>query len=327
MTLLPDNDAPRLQLLEAAAIDPSIKVSLSATGSDYNKPVTWQQEGFGDFCWKIEPFSSSDYRYTLPLPSNPPDSRLRGSPYSAVIVKAGSIRDSDPDFQVNTVFLAPSGGSDVFADVNRNGISDPGGQGGGLLGDKSISHIILCVGASDYEEISSTTTTITPATDGVTTTSVAATQQNACPVPTESTTTTVGGVSSTSVVGGVTTTVGGVSSTSVVGGVTTTVVPKERLPLTFDVTPPKSQDGPKKVEIYAVISSGSEMERLLLSVDLETFEVKPVWAPTTLEALPETGSMRWTASEKVGWWFVIAGLTAFVYLLRPRRRRSEKSES
>ena len=93
-----------------------------------------------------------------------PATMVAGQPYSAVIVKAGSIRESDPDYQVNTVFMNPTGGTEVFADVNRNGISDPGGQGGGLLGDKSISHIILCVGEGEFEEVAVTTTTSTTST-------------------------------------------------------------------------------------------------------------------------------------------------------------------
>ena len=116
-----EEDAPALQLLSAEVSDPNVKVTLTSTGVDYNKPATWQAEGFGEFCWKLEPFGDSDYRYLLPDPSQPPNAAYAGRPYSAVIVKAGSLRESDPAYQVNTVFMNPQGDTEVFADVNRNG--------------------------------------------------------------------------------------------------------------------------------------------------------------------------------------------------------------
>lgn len=117
------------------------EVVLATTGADFNNPQTWQASGYGTLCWKLEPFGASDYTYTLPNPIQPPAGTPRGPwSYANVIVKAGSVTSDDPNFQVNTVFAKPAAGTSVFADGNKNGVSDPGGR----AGDKSISHIIIC---------------------------------------------------------------------------------------------------------------------------------------------------------------------------------------
>ena len=117
------------------------QLEVVSSGADLNKPSVWQGLGYGDFCWKLEPFSDTDYQYTLPNPISVP-SGARGSDwtYSNVIVKAGSITTTDPNYQANTIFGGPQPGDIVWADVNRNGVFDPGGRGK----DKSISHIIIC---------------------------------------------------------------------------------------------------------------------------------------------------------------------------------------
>ena len=189
----PKKDGPGVQLLDAKTNDPNVKVDVKSSGSDYNKTDTWVNEGFGSYCWKIESFNG-EYSYILPSPPNPPDSRYAGLAYSAVKVKAGSVVESNPNYQANTVFMNPAPGSMVWPDVNKNGILDPGGQGGGTLGDKAISHIILCVGETEFPEILTTTTTTTipsgtttTTTSGTTTTVVGSTTS----APVRSTTTTV----------------------------------------------------------------------------------------------------------------------------------------
>ncbi len=230
VSLTPEDSAPSMQLLSATVEGGGATAKITSSGVDYNKPSVWQAEGFGAYCWKLEPFGDNDYRYLLPEPSAPPDGRFAGLPYSAVIVKAGSIQESDPEYQVNTTFMNPAGGTEVFADVNRNGVSDPGGQGGGLLGDKSISHIILCVGESEYSAVAMTTTTTTIAPtetvpDQSTTTTTLPTREmvNACPKvsdeePTSSTTTTTTTIrpttTSTTVRSSTTTTTSSTSTTS-----------------------------------------------------------------------------------------------------------------
>ena len=238
VSLTPDDSAPSMQLLSATVEGGGATVKITSSGVDYNKPSVWQAEGFGAYCWKLEPFGDNDYRYLLPDPSAPPDGRFAGLPYSAVIVKAGSIRESDPEYQVNTTFMNPAGGTEVFADVNRNGVSDPGGQGGGLLGDKSISHIILCVGESEFSDVAVTTTTTTiaptetvPDQSTTTTTLPAREIVNACPKvsdeePTSSTTTTTTTIrpttTSTTVRSSTTTTTSSTSTTSTTVRPTTT---------------------------------------------------------------------------------------------------------
>ncbi|MGA1570093.1 MAG: hypothetical protein ACO38K_10545, partial [Ilumatobacteraceae bacterium] len=155
---------PGVELQSATTNTSGYEIEIVSTGTDYNKPETWVAEGFGEICWKIEDFTDADYVFVLDDVPSPPNG-VDGVDYewSAVKVKAGSIRSTDPDFQVNTMFMAPEGGTAVFADSNKSGTSDPGGGSG----DKSISHIIFCV---NPVSTGSGTTTSAPTTAAPTTT-------------------------------------------------------------------------------------------------------------------------------------------------------------
>jgi hypothetical protein len=217
---------PALSLVSAESVDSGIKVTVKSSGVDYNKAITWVNEGYGSYCWKLEPFGDRDYIYTLPNPPAPPDSRYAGLPYSTVIVKAGSLTTTDPNYQVNSVFYSPEPGSGVFADVNKNGVSDPGGQGGGTLGDKSISHIVVCVGNVSSQSVASTTTLPLTSTTSplLTTTTTINWSADFCPVPTTTTSITDASVSTTttsSTSTTTTTTVPGASTTTTPGASTT----------------------------------------------------------------------------------------------------------
>ena len=122
---------------KSSTATPETNVKVDYTGSDYNKPDVWATEGFGEACWKID-WTTTEYVHNLPTPSVTSGRNLSGWTYTNVIVKAGSV--TDPTLQVNTIFKSPAVGSGVFADVNRNGASDPGGRGG----DKAISHVVYC---------------------------------------------------------------------------------------------------------------------------------------------------------------------------------------
>ncbi|MGA1630328.1 MAG: hypothetical protein ACO39P_08430, partial [Ilumatobacteraceae bacterium] len=65
VTLQPRLNAPSPQLLNVRASDPRIRVTVRSSGANYNQPSTWANEGFGSYCWKIEPFADSDYTYVL----------------------------------------------------------------------------------------------------------------------------------------------------------------------------------------------------------------------------------------------------------------------
>lgn len=128
-----------LSLLDAQFTDFTATTEFS--GSDFNNPLTWQKLGYGAMCWKLEPFTDADYFFTLPYPLQLPAGAAAGEwEYSNVIVKAGSLTARSEDYQTDTVFAAPQPGQRVFADINANGIFDPGGK----TGDKAISHIVIC---------------------------------------------------------------------------------------------------------------------------------------------------------------------------------------
>ena len=155
-------NGPGVELQSATTTASGYEIEVVSSGTDYNRPDTWVAEGFGEICWKIEDFNDSDYVFVLDdVPSPPNGAEGVDYEWSAVKVKAGSIRSTDPDFQVNTMFMAPAGGTAVFADSNKSGTSDPGGGSG----DKSISHIIFCVNPVS----SGTTTTAAPTTAAPTT--------------------------------------------------------------------------------------------------------------------------------------------------------------
>jgi hypothetical protein len=338
-----------VQLLGAKTSDPKVQVKVKSSGTDYNKPDTWVNEGFGSYCWKIESFNG-EYLYALPSPPNPPDSRYAGLAYSAVKVKAGSIQESDPAYQVNTIYMSPAPGSVVFADTNKNGVSDPGGQGGGTLGDKAISHVILCVGASSFPGIETTVTTV-PGSDSTTTTTpggsttvpsgsvTTSTTPGAAAVTTtvpgspsttvRVTTTTVSGgsrtrppattttttprsssvtrspgsaaVTTTSLPGSsATTTLPGSSvTTTVPGGSTTTTAPGpevERPSIEVEIIEPDDGVVRQSVDVEFVVSTGTDVQTVYLTVNLSRFGVE---TPAAITMLPETGTDTGAASRYV----------------------------
>jgi hypothetical protein len=229
ITISAPEDGSGLSLVSAESIDPNIKVTVKSSGVDYNKAVTWVNEGYGKFCWKIEPFGDRDYIYTLPNPPTPPDARYAGLAYSTVIVKAGSLTTTDPSYQVNSLFYSPEAGSGVFADVNKNGVSDPGGQGGGTLGDKAISHVIVCVGDVAATAVSSSTTVAPSSTARVflTTTTTINWAADFCPEPTTTTSSPSDSTTSSTTTTTTSTTIPGSSSTSTTapGSSTSTTAP------------------------------------------------------------------------------------------------------
>ncbi len=144
------------------------------TGAELNNPLVWQNEGYGTLCWKLEPFSETSFM--LPDPIQFPGTAPAGNwVYSNVIVKAGSLTADPTTFQVNTLFPAPGKGSMVWADVNGNGIYDPGGRSG----DKAISHIVICVKQAS-------TTAPTQSSQATPTSSPSATTTSAPATPTTS---------------------------------------------------------------------------------------------------------------------------------------------
>ena len=129
-----------LQLLDVTSTNLSIQSQFS--GSDFNNPLTWQALGYGPKCWKLEPFGDTDYFYTLPNPIALPAGTAAGNwRYSNVMVKAGSITATSDTYQTDTIYPTPKPGDRVFADINGNGVFDPGGK----TGDKAISHVIICI--------------------------------------------------------------------------------------------------------------------------------------------------------------------------------------
>ncbi len=338
---------PALSLVGVESVDPDIEITVKSSGVDYNKPVTWVNEGYGTYCWKLEPFGDRDYIYTLPNPPAPPDARYAGLAYSTVIVKAGSLTTTDPNYQVNTLFDSPAAGTGVFADVNKNGVSDPGGQGGGTIGDKSISHIVLCVGSQSFVEKAPTTTLPTSSTFGAlqtttttinwsadfcpestTTTSIADSESSSTTTfTTTTTTTTIAGDSATSsttttIVGGsTTTTIAGDSATSTTASPSTTLVTTTTLPGgTEDPNPPieffvkalkASSSG--VTDLVLTLSDGVTSEVVFLKLNVKNFSVVET-------SLPATGQERWSTEQQLGWLLFITG--ALLGIIEIRRRET-----
>ena len=146
-------NSPAVQLLSVKSSDPRVKINIQSTGSDYADPITWRTEGFGSYCWKLEQFSSTAFTYELPSVSAAPDATYAGQPYTAAIVRAASIVETDRSYRATTVFMNPAPGFTLFADANKNGVSDPAGQTPNRLGDTPIRFVILCVGESEYPDI------------------------------------------------------------------------------------------------------------------------------------------------------------------------------
>ena len=163
-------DGEPLELLSIQSIDLDLYVEY--TGAQLNNPALWQDMGYGLLCWKLEPFTETSF--ILPNPIAPPAGTPAGNwVYSNVIVKAGSITADPTTFQANTLFPKPGPGNAVWADVNGNGIYDPGGKNG----DKAISHIVIC---ADLLTESTPTPTPTP-------TQTTETQEPTTPAPTPTT--------------------------------------------------------------------------------------------------------------------------------------------
>ena len=172
-------DGQPLEILSVQSIDLNLYVEY--TGAQLNNPLLWQDMGYGLLCWKLEPFTETVF--TLPNPIDLPAGAPKGNwVYSNVIVKAGSLTADPTTFQANTLFPKPGPGSAVWADVNGNGIYDPGGKGG----DKAISHIVICADLLTQSSAPSPTQTAggTPAP----TTPAPAPTQTSTPTPTQTST-------------------------------------------------------------------------------------------------------------------------------------------
>ncbi|NBN90992.1 MAG: hypothetical protein EBV24_11995, partial [Actinobacteria bacterium] len=46
------SSGPGISLSGVESTDPNVKVTVKSSGVDYNKPITWMNEGYGLFCWK-----------------------------------------------------------------------------------------------------------------------------------------------------------------------------------------------------------------------------------------------------------------------------------
>ena len=329
LRIAPPPNEPGLELLDATIDDPDYEIEVVRSGTDYNKPQTWEEDGFGDECWKTEPPGSS---YVLPDPPAPPSGRTGGS-YSAVKVKAGSLTSDDPNFQVNTLFLDPAPGSMVWPDSNKDGLYNPGGRNG----DKDISHVIFCVkyGAPP----SSPTTTAAPgastttAAPGVTTTAAPGVTTTAAPGA--STTTAAPGASTTTAAPGVTTTAAPGVTTTAAPGVTTTAAPAPPAAPTTTIVPDDPEieisvrrvqslpedsttttaDGPRSRRIELVVTNGFKQSKLEIEVDLSRFIMTGGNVP--LPQLPKTGS---TSNQPIKLALVTVALGAMLVLARRRLR-------
>lgn len=169
------NNGDPLELLDVTSIDLDLYVKF--TGAELNNPALWQDLGYGAKCWKLEPFS--DTWFYLPDPIQPPGAPAGNWVYSNIIVKAGSITADPTTFQTNTWFTSPRPGQMVWADVNGDGIYNPGGK----TGDKAISHIVICANLAGSIPTPTTSTPVPTQTVNPTTSS--------SPTPTASITPTV----------------------------------------------------------------------------------------------------------------------------------------
>ena len=128
----------------------------------------------------------------------------------------------------------------------------------------------------------------------------------------------------------------GETTTTTIGGgtgTTTTTVPggETPLPLQFDIVAPPGKPLPKDATVTVVVSTGTDIETMVLTVDLVTFEptfdyptveTKPVERP--LETLPTTGGPRWTREQQIGWLLATFGLVLLGVAIPARRRRHRR---
>jgi hypothetical protein len=99
-----------LSVLAVSPEDPFLSTQFS--GADFNKPEVWEFLGYGQLCWKLEPFGDTDLAYVLPNPIKlPPGTEAGDWRYSTVIVKAGSLTARSDTYQTDTIFPAPLPGS------------------------------------------------------------------------------------------------------------------------------------------------------------------------------------------------------------------------
>lgn len=341
-TLNIDGDPP-MEVLSVTSSDPNVSVDVTKSGVEYNKPETWVAEGFGDECWKIEPGGSA---YILPGVPTPPSGKV--GYYSMVKVKAGSITSTDPNFQVNTIFPNPVGGDRVWPDSNRNGVYDAGGK----IGDKDISHVILCVRFGLPGSPTTTTTTPAAASGSTTSTTVRSDGATSTTIAGTTTTTTGGGSSSssssssssiptptgvaTSIPSSSTTTQSG-STTTLAGGAKGTDGPKDNIVLKVARKDLRVSSAP--VVVVMRLSTGTEESIVRLTVDVATMEVAKVQAQSvaavdvepvvlksdtvitrivttkksTKPALPATGS---DTGSMLPWVLVLLSLGVVVRFLR-----------
>jgi LPXTG-motif cell wall-anchored protein len=264
--IAPQPNEPPLELLDATIEDPEYEIEVVRSGTDYNKPETWEKDGFGDECWKFEPGGSS---YVLPDPPVAPSGKA-GAVYSAVKVKAGSLTSDDPNFQVNTLFLEPAPGSMVWPDSNKDGVYNPGGR----TGDKEISHVIVCV---RFGTPSSPSTTA-PGTTAAPTTSPS--------------------TSAPSTTAGPTTTAAPATTTVAPPAIPTTSVPEETPEIEIAVrkiqsnpedptTTTTAPSGPRERKISLTVTNGFKQSKLEIVVDLDGFIMTDGNVP--LPQLPKTG--------------------------------------
>ncbi len=334
--IAPTGNDPGLELLDANIEDPEYELEITRSGTDYNKPQTWVDDGFGDECWKIEPGGSS---YVLPTPPVPPSGKA-GAVYSAVKVKAGSLTSDDPNFQVNTLFLDPAPGSMVWPDSNKDGAYNPGGR----TGDKEISHVILCVKFGGVSSPSTTrapsttaapgatTTTRAPSTTvapGVTTTTRA---PSTTPAPGATTTTrapsTTGAPATTAAPGASTTSAPGTTAapgaTTAPPAIPTTSVPDTTGEIQVDIrrrmnipsTSTSVADGPRNRRITLTVTNGFKQSRLVLDVDLNRFVLSGGNVP--LPQLPKTGS---DSDQPIQMALAAVAFGAFLVVVRRRLRK------
>jgi hypothetical protein len=78
---------------------------------------------------------------------------------------------------------------------------------------------------------------------------------------------------------------------------------------------------PTDATITLVVSTGSDVETIVLTADLQTFEVNEPYAELLLSELPTTGGNRWTRTQMFGWALAMFGLLLMSTITPTRRRR------
>jgi len=104
--------------------------------------------------------------------------------------------------------------------------------------------------------------------------------------------------------------------------------------LTFEIVAPRGAPLPKDATITLVVSTGSDVETMVLTMDLVEFtpDFRYSSAQTTeaapradsLESLPETGGPRWTTEQRLGWLLGVFGMFLASVSMSARRRRRRR---